>query len=374
MILMNCVHGVTLVAWSAAAVVMMGVVSHAAETKVPVTFSGGHDTNRKDGGRPVGLIAAALGVKTEVFREAFSGVTPAKGRGPTGEEARKNKAALMKVLQPHGITNDRLDEVSNYYRYQPQRGELWTNKAAKAHAVVVDGKVKEIVVTEPGAGYSTSPKATVQGVDGIELEVTLSFGKDLKTNGSVSGIEVAKPKAVPLTCRSIREFACEGVGFDVEHLVQPPQVAFFVGEVGGQKRPDEFHREFFANDPGSDAEHVHIVVLDSLVCRVRVVTHAGANAGDFVGGDADAHAAATKKDAAVGVTGENRFSDFAGKIGIIDGAIAVGAAIDDRMPRGFDDHPQACFQRKPAVIAPQRNLHVSSRFPKWSDDYAMPWR
>ncbi len=177
------------------ALMMLGAVGHAAETKVPITFSGGHDTDRKDGGRPVGLIAAALGVKTEVFREAFSGVTPAKNGRPSDEDARRNKAALMKVLQPHGITNDRLDEVSDYYRYQPQRGELWTNKAAKAHAVVVDGRVKEIVVTEPGAGYSTPPKATVKGVDGVELEVTLSFGKDLKTNGSVSGIEATKTKS-----------------------------------------------------------------------------------------------------------------------------------------------------------------------------------
>ncbi len=189
---MNIVPSVA--AWSTLAFGLIGTVAQAAEMKIPITFSGGHDTDRKDGGRPVVLIAAALGVKTEVFREAFSGVTPARGRGPTGEEARKNKAALMKVLQPHGITNDRLDEVSDYYRYRPQAGELWTNKAAKAHAIVLDGKIKEIVVTQPGAGYSTPPKATLAGMDGVELRATLSFGKDLKTNGSVSGIEVTKAK------------------------------------------------------------------------------------------------------------------------------------------------------------------------------------
>jgi hypothetical protein len=61
------------------------------------------------------LIAAGLSVRPEVFREAFSGVTPARGRGPTREEARKNKAALLKVLAPQGVTNERLDEVSDYY-------------------------------------------------------------------------------------------------------------------------------------------------------------------------------------------------------------------------------------------------------------------
>ena len=53
-----------------------------AETKVALTFTGGHDIGRNDYGRPCALMAAALGVETEVFREAFSGVTPAKGRGP----------------------------------------------------------------------------------------------------------------------------------------------------------------------------------------------------------------------------------------------------------------------------------------------------
>src|SRR5689334_2006192 len=73
------------------------VMSKAAETKVPVTFSGGHDIGKNDYGRPVVLMAAALGVKPDEFRQAFSGVRPAHGRGPTGAEARRNKEALMKV-------------------------------------------------------------------------------------------------------------------------------------------------------------------------------------------------------------------------------------------------------------------------------------
>lgn len=162
--------------------------------EVPVTFSGGHEIGRDDFGRPVVLIAAALGVKPEVFREAFSGVTPAKGRGPSGEEARRNKEALMKVLKPHGITNDRLDEVSNYYRFRPQNGELWPTKAAKAHAIVEGGKIKKIVVTEPGSGYCSTPTATVQGMKDVTLKVSLKFGADLKENGGVDAVEVAPAK------------------------------------------------------------------------------------------------------------------------------------------------------------------------------------
>lgn len=160
------------------------------ETKVSVTFSGGHETEKKDSGRPVVLVAAALGVKPEVFREAFSGVKPARDGKPSKEEARRNKEALMKVLKPHGVTNERLDEVSDYYRYQPQRGELWKTTPAKAYAVVADGKVSRVVVTEPGSGYSTPPRATVQGMEKLRLKVTIQFDKDLKKNGAVSAVVV----------------------------------------------------------------------------------------------------------------------------------------------------------------------------------------
>jgi hypothetical protein len=174
---------------------MVGLVglSHATgagETKVPVVFSGGHDTEAKDRGRPVVLIAAALGVKTEVFRDAFSGVNPAKDGKPTKEEAERNKEALMKVLKPHGVTAERLDEVSDYYRYKPGKGNLWKTAPAKAYAVLEDGKVQRIVVTDPGSGYSTAPIATVQGMEKVRLKTTIQFGKEFKKNGSISSIEV----------------------------------------------------------------------------------------------------------------------------------------------------------------------------------------
>ena len=169
---------------------MTSSLGRGAETMVPVQISGGHDIGKNDYGRPVVLIAAALGVEPDVFREAFRGVTPARGRGPTGDEARKNKAALMKVLAPHGVTNDRLDEVSDYYRFQPQSGKIWTNKPAKAHAVVVDGKVVRIVVSEPGSGYCTPPKIVVPGYEKETFAAKLGLSKDLKKNGRIASIEI----------------------------------------------------------------------------------------------------------------------------------------------------------------------------------------
>ena len=170
-------------------------LTRAAEEQVPLVFSGGHEISEQDFGRPVYLIAAGLGVKPEQFRKAFSGVTPAKGRRPTRDEERKNKEALMKVLRPLGVTNERLDEVADYYRFRPQEGELWPTKPAKGYAVVDGGTVKELVITDPGSGYNIPPDVTIKGVKGVRLSATLSFGKDLAKNGGVVAVERVRKEA-----------------------------------------------------------------------------------------------------------------------------------------------------------------------------------
>ena len=155
----------------------------AAET-VTVTIEGGLETDPVDNGRPVVLIAAALGVPTEVFREAFSGVSPA-GAGEEVDEqrAQANKAVLLSVLGPYGITNDQLDAASNFYRYNGSAGELWPNEPATA--TFSDGV---ITITNPGYGYSSAPTVTLS--NGQTATATLAYGTDTATNGSVTAITV----------------------------------------------------------------------------------------------------------------------------------------------------------------------------------------
>jgi hypothetical protein len=100
----------------------------------------------------------------------------------------------MSALGKHGITNDRLDEVSNFYRYPPGRGGLWRNKPAVANALVKDGVVIGYEVVDGGAGYSSTPTVTVPGFKIENVKVTLSYGKDLEKNGSVSTIAIAGAK------------------------------------------------------------------------------------------------------------------------------------------------------------------------------------
>ena len=59
--------------------------------RVPVKFSGEHELGPNDYGRPVPLLAAALGVTPEVFRKAFSGVTRRRGAGRRGPKRGRTK-------------------------------------------------------------------------------------------------------------------------------------------------------------------------------------------------------------------------------------------------------------------------------------------
>ncbi len=182
--------GLPLVGWAQ----VQSTFTTTTESRVPVTFTGGHDTEGKDRGRPVILVANALGVPPEIFREAFTQVKPAgPGEQPEPEQVRKNKAALMSALSPYGVTNDRLDEVSNYYRYRRGDGELWKHVDATAYATVVNGSVTGITITNPGAGYSSAPVISIAGMDKLRFAATVVFTTDLKTNGSIKVIAEAKP-------------------------------------------------------------------------------------------------------------------------------------------------------------------------------------
>ncbi len=160
------------------------------QPKGNVVIDQGHQTDPRDGGRPVKLIAAALGVEDEVFRQAFSNVQPARGGHPTAQRARANKEVLMSALEPHGVTNDRLDEVSNWYRYRPESGELWRHREATITPVIEDGKLVSVHVDEGGAGYISTPRIRITGFEDVRLNCELAFDEDLERNGRIVSITI----------------------------------------------------------------------------------------------------------------------------------------------------------------------------------------
>jgi len=163
-------------------------------SQVPVTFTGGHETEGVDRGRPVILIASALKVPPEVFRKVFTGVKPAgPGQQPEETQVRKNKQVLMEALSPYGVTDERLNEVSNYYRYRHEGGELWKHTDAAGYATMRNGEVISVTITNPGSGYSSPPRVSIVGIDQVKFKVVLSYGADLATNGSIKDIKLIQP-------------------------------------------------------------------------------------------------------------------------------------------------------------------------------------
>ncbi len=80
---------------------------------------------------------------------------------------------------------------------------------------------------------------------------------------------------------------------------------------------DNFKCQGGADDARAQHDHVHVVVLHALVCGVGIVAHAGANAGNLVGRDADAHARAADENAARGFAALDGQADALGKVGIV---------------------------------------------------------
>src|SRR5437868_15057976 len=84
---------------------------------------------------------------------------------------------------------------------------------------------------------------------------------------------------------------------DGDDLREPARMPRLVAEARVRERAHDLARDLLADDARADAEDVHVVVLDGLVRRVRVVAHARPDAGELVGRDADADAAPAEADA-----------------------------------------------------------------------------
>jgi hypothetical protein len=159
---------------------------------VPVIITGGYRTDTRDHGRPVVLIAAALGVTPQVFQDAFSRVKPAPpGEAPDPGQVQINKQTLLRSLEPYGITNDRLDAVSDFYRYNGRDGGLWRHTPAIAYAAIHNGVVTGFTLVKPGSGYTSAPAISIPGMPQVKATVTLSFGSDFRQNGSIKEIKIA---------------------------------------------------------------------------------------------------------------------------------------------------------------------------------------
>jgi len=98
---------------------------------------------------------------------------------------------LLDTLAPYGVINDRLDEVSNFYRDNASRGECWRHNRATAYATVRNGVVTGITVTDAGYGYSSPPAISVPGFPEVTAKSTLSWSTDFMKNGALKEVRLA---------------------------------------------------------------------------------------------------------------------------------------------------------------------------------------
>ena len=111
---------------------------------------------------------------------------------PDPAQIQLNKLALLSALSPYGVTNQRLDQVSNFYRYNRSAGELWRHSPASAYATVVNGAVTGFVIVLAGAGYSSPPIVTIPRYPGTSAVASLDFTNHSASNGSINSIIISK--------------------------------------------------------------------------------------------------------------------------------------------------------------------------------------
>ncbi len=143
----------------------------------------------------------------------------------------------------------------------------------------------------------------------------------------------------------------ETLFFDRQHFGQPAGVPLGRLVFCFQKCSDDLKRQFRPDDSATDAQHVHVVVLDALVCRVGVVTDRCPNTGNFVCRHADANTAATDHDPSIGVTADDLASNGDREIGVITAQIAVGATVDQGGEERTKTLRNRLFEGETGVVA-----------------------
>src|SRR5512140_913896 len=123
------------------------------------------------------------------------------------------------------------------------------------------------------------------------------------TNGRTSG----SPKATPLLLFSLH----------FKDLPEPPLMPLRSREGCLHEDPGNLQRGCLSDDTGSEAEHVHVVVLHPLMSGIGVMGEAGADAFDLVCGDRGANPAAADENPAFRFPGVQCVPHGAGEVGIV---------------------------------------------------------
>jgi hypothetical protein len=105
-------------------------------------------------------------------------------------------------------------------------------------------------------------------------------------------------------------------------------MALLGGKFRIEEGADQFQRHRLADDSTAQHQHVHVVVLDSLVCRIMVVAEAGADTWNLVGRNRRADTAAAHEDATFGFAIAHGQTHRLRKVRIINRRRTVSAKVN----------------------------------------------
>ena len=135
-------------------------------------------------------------------------------------------------------------------------------------------------------------------------------------------------------------------GLQAQDLVQAPPMTRFATERGAEEGDRALERRLGPDDPRSEREDVHVVVLDALMRGVGVVADGGADPGQLVGRDRGADPGPTDEDAR-------------GRLRRPGSRDPAARRSPDSRPCGSEPSPPRSIRSCPRPAAPRRVIRAS---------------
>ena len=124
-----------------------------------------------------------------------------------------------------------------------------------------------------------------------------------------------------------------------------------------QPERDDLIGELQGHDAAAERQDVRVVVLARQARRVQIVAESRADAGDLVRGYLFALSAAAHHDAPLGAPFGDLTRHREADRRIVDGLLAIGAAIVDAVPQNPQPAFEMLFEKKSGMIRADRNPH-----------------
>ena len=126
-----------------------------------------------------------------------------------------------------------------------------------------------------------------------------------------------------------------------------------------QERIDDFECQLGANDPAPNAQDIHIIMLNSLVSRVGIVTNRSSDTRNFIGRHAYPYTTPTNHDAAICPAFNNFFGNRDSKVRIVTTLAAVGTTVSQRDYCSMESLSDNLLEGEACVITAESNTQRS---------------